>query len=136
MRWRRLPTPAPPDLGEGVPKWVGLGCPPGTRFFQVPRIDCVEPDSHRPRRLFHELAAEVGTIPGHHRACGQSKAQRIRLILEIQHDLSRHRTSPDKGRLAGSEWSVCAEGARSSDLLDACLDFPGSCPPLIVFSLV
>lgn len=97
---------------KGFQNKTKLGGAPGTRLLlQIPGIYGVQPDPCDPRRFLHEFAAEVSTFSGHDRACGQSKAQRIRLILEIQHDLSGHRTSPDKGRLAGSEWSFFDDGA-------------------------
>lgn len=65
--------------------------PFGRARFAFSRVAGIQPNPAHPSRLLYQLMRGLPTVPRHHASGSQSKAQSIRLVLEIKNNLARHK---------------------------------------------
>jgi len=73
------------------------------------------------RGFVNQIVRGASSVPGHHRPCGQRKTQRVRLIVEVQNDLPRHKHSPEYEVLSRADWKDLGRVGAATSLTRASL---------------
>src|SRR5579871_3421998 len=125
MRWRPSRTPEPRRRASPPGATAGSSGPVGIGLFHLSVTDVLDADPRNAGGVLDQIGREAAGFSSHDRSSSQSETQRIRLVLEVEHDLSRHNTSPGGRKRAAQKKSGATKGASWTGFLVACL------PPIV-----